>query len=50
VDPVSDLVQSVVEVLDGESFSEPLSSIHSLPVTVVLGIFGLGSLVRRCVG
>jgi hypothetical protein len=49
VHPVGHLIQSLIEVLDGESFPETLASISSLPVAVTPSVLVFGSLVGRCV-
>ena len=50
VDPVGDLIKSLIEVPDGESFSEPLASICSLSVAFTPGVLSIGSLSCGCVG
>jgi hypothetical protein len=49
VRPVGDLIQSLIEVPDGESFLETSVSISLLHVAVTSSILVFGSLVGRCV-
>jgi hypothetical protein len=48
--PVGDLIQSLIEVPDGKSFSETSASIGPLPVAVAPSILVFGSLVGGCIG
>jgi hypothetical protein len=50
VHPVGDWIWSLIEVSDGESFSETSLSFGSLPVAVALSVLVFHSLVWRCVG
>jgi hypothetical protein len=48
--PVGYLIQSLIEVPDGESFPEMSASISLFPVAVASSVLVVGSLVWRCVG
>jgi hypothetical protein len=48
--PVGDLIQSLIEVPNGESLPEPPVSIDSLPVAVAPSVLGFGSLIHGCIG
>jgi hypothetical protein len=47
---VSDLIQSLVEVPDGEGLSETFVVLVLLPVAVVPGVLVISGLIRGCVG
>jgi hypothetical protein len=49
VHPVGDLIQSLIEVSDGESFPEMSVSINSLPFVVTQSVLVFDSLIGRCV-
>jgi hypothetical protein len=48
--PVGDLIQSLIEVPDGESFPETSASIGSLSVAVTPSVLVVSSLVGWCIG
>ena len=48
--PVGNLLQSLIEVPDGESLPKMSASIVPLPVAVTSGVLVFGGLVGRCVG
>jgi hypothetical protein len=50
VHPVGDLIQSLGEVPDGESFAEMSTAFIPLPIAVTSGILVVGSFISRCVG
>jgi hypothetical protein len=50
VHPVGDLVQGLVEVLDGEGLLEASAVFVPLPVAVTLGILVISGLVCGCIG
>jgi hypothetical protein len=50
VNLVGDLIQGLVEVLDGESLSETFAVFVWLPVAVTPGVLVIGSFICRCVG
>jgi hypothetical protein len=47
--PVGDLIQSLIEVPDGESFPEASVSISSLPIVVTPSVLVFDSLIGGCV-
>jgi hypothetical protein len=50
VHPVGDLIQSLVEVPDGDSLSETFALFVLLPVAVTSDVLVISGLIRGCVG
>jgi hypothetical protein len=48
--PVGDLIQSLIENPDGESFPEMSASVGPLPIVVAPSVLVIDSLIWRCVG